>query len=420
MMELYKQPDTVAAIRIENVRKKFRLYHEKHETLKETILARKRSSFTELWALDGVSYEFEKGRTYGIIGENGSGKSTLLKTITRILRPDTGSIEVNGRTSALLELGAGFHPELTGRENIYLNGAILRLSRAEVNAKYDEIVNFSEIGNFIDMPVKNYSSGMYMRLGFAIAVNVDPDVLLIDEVLAVGDESFQTKCYEKISQFQKQGKTIVFVSHDLNAVQEICDSAVCLEHGRIIDSGDPPEVIGNYLARVSKKISAGHKNEFTSVDAKRVGTGEAEIVAVELIDRNGKRINQVKSGELVTVRVIAKFHTDIENPVFGISFRSLDDTYLYDLNNMWRGIKSGKFKKGQEIYVDYEQRISLLAGEYWISAAIAYSDIRKFFDMRNYVLPFSVRDDRRSRGLIDLGSVVKIVEASSNKIIRKF
>ena len=239
-------------IKFKNVNKKFRLYHEKTHSLKERILRRSRNIYEELWALKNINFEVKKSETIGIIGRNGSGKSTLLKLIARIFYPTTGEIIINGKISSLLELGAGFQPDLTGIENIYLNGAILQLTKKEIDRKFDDIVKFSELEQFIDIPLRNYSSGMKMRLGFAIAINVNPDIILIDEVFAVGDESFRQKCYEKFNEFQKKEKTIVYVSHALETVKEICNWTIWLDKGEIKKVGNTDEVVDDYLSSIKK------------------------------------------------------------------------------------------------------------------------------------------------------------------------
>ena len=226
-----------------HVSKKFKLVHERNQSIKAAIMRGRRTISEDFWALRDVSFQVHRGETFGLIGENGSGKSTMLKCLTRILRPNEGSVRVEGKVSALLELGAGFHPELSGRENVFLNGAILGLSQKELHGRFDEIVDFAGIEQFIDEPVKNYSSGMYVRLGFSVAINVDPDVLFVDEVLAVGDEAFQRKCNEKFAELRRAGKTIVLVSHGLSGVQNLCDRVAWFSHGQLMQVGRPREVI---------------------------------------------------------------------------------------------------------------------------------------------------------------------------------
>ncbi len=239
-------------ISVHNISKKYRLYHDKPMTLKERILRINDPSWSDFWALKSVSFSIAKGAVVGMIGRNGSGKSTLLKLISRILYPDSGSIEVKGRVSCLLELGAGFHPDFTGRENIYTNGAIFGLSRKEIDARVDDIIGFAELQDFIDSPVRTYSSGMYLRLGFSTAVHVDPDILLIDEILAVGDTNFQHKCFAKLQEFKRKGVTIVIVTHDTGMVERFCDQAFWLEEGKLENSGPASDVVMSYLEYMGK------------------------------------------------------------------------------------------------------------------------------------------------------------------------
>ena len=240
------------AVSAQAVSKRFRIYHERNQSIKQMVLRRRRGIYEEFWALKNVSLDIPKASSYGLIGENGSGKSTLLKCMARILVPDEGTVTTNGSISALLELGAGFHPELSGRENVFLNGAILGISSKELNRKFDEIVAFSGIERFIDTPVKNYSSGMYVRLGFAIAINVSPDILLVDEVLAVGDAEFQLKCSQKFQELKNSGCTIVVVSHSMEMIRHLCDSGAWLEHGELKATGPADEVIDAYMSSVAR------------------------------------------------------------------------------------------------------------------------------------------------------------------------
>lgn len=234
------------AVHVESVSKKFRLYHERNQTLKAAIMRRRTAVFDDFWALRDVSFDVPRGSTFGLIGSNGSGKSTLLKCLARIYSPDSGSITYNGKMAALLEVGSGFHHELSGRENVYLNGSILGMSRKEIDRKFDEIVDFSGVEQFIDQPVKNYSSGMYVRLGFAVAINVDPDILVVDEVLAVGDAEFQEKCQRKFIDLRQSGKTVILVSHDMTAVMSMCDQVAWLRQGELVMTGDAKPTIDAY------------------------------------------------------------------------------------------------------------------------------------------------------------------------------
>jgi ABC-2 type transport system ATP-binding protein len=236
-----------AAVVVDHVSKKFRLYHERNQTLKSAIMRRRRSVHEDFWALRDVSFEVPRGTTFALVGSNGSGKSTLLKCLARIYTPTEGTISHHGRMAAMLEVGSGFHSELTGRENIFLNGSILGMKRREIEKKFDEIVEFSGVERFLDQPVKNYSSGMYVRLGFAISIHVDPEILVVDEVLAVGDAEFQRKCFEKFSELHEQGRTIILVSHSMPTVRRMCDSAAWIEKSELRQVGSVDEVVDAYL-----------------------------------------------------------------------------------------------------------------------------------------------------------------------------
>jgi ABC-2 type transport system ATP-binding protein len=307
-----------AAIVVEDLAKRFRVYHERNQSLKASLVRGRRARYDEFWALDGVSFEVARGETFGIIGHNGSGKSTMLKCLAKILTPDRGRVAVTGSLSALLELGAGFHPELSGRENVYLNAAILGLSRRDVDARFDDIVGFAGLEQFIDTPVKTYSSGMFVRLGFAVAINVEPDVLLIDEVLAVGDESFQRKCAEKIVEFRDQQRTIVIVSHGVGQLRQLCHRVVWLDHGRARAVGTGPEVVDAYMADA-------HAGRVASeVDGVRWGSGEVRVHKVELLDAHGCPASLVHTGDTVTVRMHYRAERRVTRPVFGFAFVRID------------------------------------------------------------------------------------------------
>lgn len=240
------------AARVQNVSKKFRLYHERNQSIKSAIMRGRRSVHEDFWALKDVDFEVPTGSTFGLIGSNGSGKSTLLKCLAKIYYPEKGAISYDGKIAALLEVGSGFHPELSGRENVFLNGSILGMTKKEVTRKFDEIVDFSGVEQFIDQPVKNYSSGMYVRLGFSIAINVNPDILVVDEVLAVGDAEFQEKCSQKFVDFKKDGKTVILVSHAMTAVREMCDHAAWLSHGELVAVGEAEPTIQAYLSSLNQ------------------------------------------------------------------------------------------------------------------------------------------------------------------------
>jgi len=297
------------AVVVRDLWKSFRLYHEKNQFLKAAALRGRRARYDEFWALKGVSFEVPRGTTFGVIGSNGSGKSTLLKCLTGILYPEKGSVTIDGRVSALLELGAGFHPELSGRENVFLNGAILGLTKKEIENRFDDIVEFSGLGPFIDTPVKNYSSGMFVRLGFAVAAHVEPEVLLIDEVLSVGDEGFQRKCAEKIDKFRRDGRTIVFVSHGLSQVEQLCDTVMWIDKGNVRMIGPARDVISEYAGESRQAIKV--EGEIGS----RWGSGEATIESVELFGLDGRPTNVLKSLEPLRIAIDFTTHVPLRDVV---------------------------------------------------------------------------------------------------------
>jgi ABC-2 type transport system ATP-binding protein len=293
------------AIEVSDVAKRFRLIHERNSTLKATIFSGfKRTVHEEFWALRGVSFDVPEGQTFGLIGHNGSGKSTLLKCMARIYQPNRGSIVTRGTVSALLELGAGFHPELSGRENVYLNGSILGMSKRDMDRHFDEIVAFADLEHFIDTPVKNYSSGMYVRLGFSVAITVEPDILLVDEVLAVGDASFQQRCLEKFAELRASGRTVVIVSHSLDTVRHMCDSAAWLDHGSLLKEGDAHEVVTAYLESVRDERRAREHAADAQLDAVQTdASADWRVDEVHLLDDSGHPIDLVRTGSPVTIRV---------------------------------------------------------------------------------------------------------------------
>jgi ABC-type polysaccharide/polyol phosphate transport system ATPase subunit len=308
------------AISVESVSKRFRLYHERPTSVKERLLRLRRSRAEDFWALRDVGFEVPEGKTWGLVGANGSGKTTLLKIIGGILRPTDGRVVTQGRIAALLELGAGFHTELTGRENVYLNASILGLSRAETDLYFDEIVAFAELEDFIDSQVKYYSSGMFVRLGFAVAVHVDPSILLIDEVLAVGDEAFQRKCLRRIREIQAEGRTIVFVTHAIQQVHQICHGAVMLDHGQVRAMGDVEDVIKEYrLVMLRRHIGF----------ARRELTREAEIASVELLDGRGTPSSIVPPGGNLTVQVDVQANRSVEDPVVSLVIYDAEGQFVF-------------------------------------------------------------------------------------------
>jgi ABC-type polysaccharide/polyol phosphate transport system ATPase subunit len=386
------------AIRVNGVSKRFRLYHERNESLKVSLLRGRRARFEEFWALRDVTFDVVAGSTFGLIGENGSGKSTLLKCIARILRPDEGRIASNGKISALLELGAGFHPELSGRENIYLNAAILGLTRKRVNDKLDDIVEFAGLEPFIDTPVKHYSSGMYMRLGFSIAINVEPDILLVDEILAVGDESFQRKCTEKFSDLRETGKTIVIVTHALGTVRTLCDDVALLDHGTVRAVGSANDVVEEYL------VDVHHDQAPDGVDGFRYGTQEGAIERVEMLDAHGRATGTITTGEPATIRIHYSSPEPIERPVFGLAVFSNEGVHVTGPNSRLDDAVPDKIEG--DGWIDYRvERLLLVPNTYFLSIALVDYSCTHTFDHRHRLIRFDVRpgEPGDTAGVVSLG-----------------
>lgn len=385
------------AISVRNVSKKFRIYHEQNQYLKSAVLRGRRSKYEDFWAVNDVSFEVSIGSTFGIIGSNGSGKSTLLKCIAGVLYPEKGTVTTHGRLAALLELGSGFHPELTGRENIYLNGALLGLTRKELDRKLEEIVDFSGLEDFIDSPVKNYSSGMAVRLGFAVAINVDPGILIIDEVLAVGDASFQQKCYQKIESFRRDGKTIVFVSHGLGDVTTLCSEVLWMERGRA-------RSIGRSLDLVSEYLGASHNstNKTSETTGERWGNKECTIDKVEVLDHHGVISDVVHTGRSIIIRIHYKKNEAIKDVIAGLRISHLHGAQVFATNSRRRQTSLGEF--GQAGYVDFEiQHLPLLAGTFQISVDLSDSSELYTYDHWGQCATFDVlQDTNQDEGLISI------------------
>lgn len=376
------------AISVRKVSKNFRLYHEKNQYLKTALLRGRRARFDVFTALREVSFDIPRGSTFGIIGSNGSGKSTLLKCLTGILSPDNGSIIVDGKIAALLELGSGFHPDLSGRENIFLNGAILGMSQRELASKFDDIVEFAGLRNFIDMPVKNYSSGMTVRLGFAIAINVDPEILIIDEVLAVGDDEFQLKCYEKIDQFRQAGKTIVIVSHGLGDIQRICDQVAWIEKGVLTRIGDPAVVVPEYLSTSRSGTSATE-----STTGHQWGTGEVTFESVTFVGMDGQPTNTLTTGHDVTVRVVMNCRESFEDSLLTlrISDPHADNVWM---SNSRQNDTPLPLSVGTQIVDVILHDLPLLDGVYELSLAIGNMSGSHEYDHWEKMVKFNVHQKR--------------------------
>lgn len=381
-------------INVKNVEKSFKIYSDKGYTLKERLLFfKQRNSYTRHEVLKGVTLEIEKGEVIGLVGHNGCGKSTLLKLMTKIIYPDKGKIEINGKISSLLELGAGFHPDMTGRENIYTNASIFGLTKKEIDARLDDIIEFSELEEFIDSPVRTYSSGMYMRLAFSVAINVDADILLIDEILAVGDARFQAKCFNKMLELKKSGITIVIVSHDLGSIERLCNRAIWIENGKIKDEGIPHDIVAEYLDDIMNKdknekikikpkdkANEQEKNKEESEekniekkedkkDKNRTGNKDVEIIDIKLLNEKDEISDTYNSEDKLKIQVKYKRNnTKLKNSVFGFGIFRNDGLNCYGTNTFIDNF--GKIKIQDEGIVEIEiEKIQLLEGEYYIDLA---------------------------------------------------
>ncbi|MBR4188915.1 MAG: ABC transporter ATP-binding protein [Kiritimatiellae bacterium] len=345
------------------------------------------------WCIRGATFGIPPGRTVGVIGPNGAGKSSLLGLVAGTIAPTEGSVSARGRISSLLELGAGFHPDLTGRENVYLNGALLGIPREDIRRKFDRIVDFAELREFIDMPVKHYSSGMYVRLGFSVAVEVDPDILLVDEVLAVGDIAFQLKCLDRIRDFQCRGKTLLFVSHALQTVEEFCHEAFLVHHGRLVERGDPPDVIQSFIRSYMGEGGGLYTQEF--------GTRAVEFGEVRLLDGEGRESAVFRTGGELTVEIPYVAHRRVEHPVFGFSLKTGNGQYVYGTNTQLAGRDVPAIEGEGKVRFSLGP-LQLMRGNYFLSLAIHSWDHKEQFHRREDWWPFAVRNDTGEPGLFRL------------------
>ena len=391
----------MSIIRLDHVSKRFTLQHDRPRSLQELFLGMLHIKHTRskenYWALRDVSLEVEPGEMLGIIGENGAGKSTLLKLLSRIIEPTSGQIEISGRIGALLELGTGFHPDLTGRENVYLNGSILGFGRTDLNRLFPDIVSFSEMERFIDVPVKHYSSGMLMRLGFSAAIHLQPDILLVDEVLAVGDEAFQQRCLDRISQLKRQGVTIVFVTHDLRTVRAMCDRAIWLDDGHIHAEGNVERAIDEYMAQVyAAEGQIVHKAEAESQDEAswRWGSREAEIVRVQFLDEAGREQSTFRTGQTFTARMHFRAHQRIESPLFGVALHHANGCQINGPNTSPADYSIEAIEG--DGYMDYTiHDLPLLRGTYLFSAAIYDDKASQAYDHHHQAYTFRVAESEQ-------------------------
>lgn len=400
------------AIEITDISKRFKRIsiNRNYSTLKSFLIdglsgrwvkKNKPNEFFE--ALSNVNLTIPKGGAWGIIGRNGSGKSTLLKLIAGIYRPDSGSIKIDGRISALIELGAGFHPEFSGRENVFINASILGMSKKEIEGKFDEIVEFAELEDFIDNPVRTYSSGMFMRLGFSVAIHVDPDILIVDEVLAVGDKAFYHKCTDRMESFMKAGKTILLVSHDLGMVEKWCNGAIMLEKGEVKASGKTPMVINTYLQAIAESENKIHlarestKKETESEITNRWGTREVEITKVTLKDTNGEERYIFPTGSDVDVVIDYIAHTKVADPVIGVGIYKLDGVHCHGVNTDIDGLAIEKMDGPGQVIVSFNH-LNLVDGSYNLSVAIHEKD-GYAYDYHDQAYEFAIRSEIKDVGV---------------------
>jgi len=375
---------TTSAISVSSLSKNFRLYHERNRYIKAALLRGRRAKYEEFWALKDVTFEVAHGATLGIIGSNGSGKTTMLKCLTGIYTPEKGAIKIDGKLAALLELGAGFHPELTGAENIFLNGSILGMSKRDVQNKFASIVEFAGLEKFIDTPVKNFSSGMVVRLGFSIASHVEPEILLIDEILSVGDQDFQRKSSEKIEEFRREGRTIVVVSHSLGLVQQLCKEVIWLDKGQIRQSGPAAEVIAAYTGG-----SYQPQTERDESSRNRWGTGDARINSIELLNHDGTVAQVIESNAGAQIRFQISAHTRIESPILRVQITRLNGDIVWATSTQ-RGTNTMRVLDGPATATLNIESTKLLEGTYFVSAAITDSTGTTEFDHCENWLRFSV------------------------------
>lgn len=427
---MVKEP--FVSIRAEHVTKIYKLYNRPFDRLKEAFLPFGKRYHKQFYALNDVSLSIEKGETVGIIGRNGSGKSTLLEIVSGVLRPTSGSVERNGRVSALLELGAGFNPEFTGKQNVFINAAILGLGKREIEQIYPKVVQFAEIGPFIDQPVKFYSSGMYVRLAFAVAVHVNPEILVIDEALAVGDTMFQAKCFDKFREFQKKGVTILFVTHAMEMITSTCSSAYLLEKGAVMARGNPKEVVDAYNRLLSdesdqKGVSKKSDEESTpSVEVSkdqdwkdnfetkqkesRYGNGKVEIIDVGIFSGSGLPEKVMVKGVFYEIRMKVLFHQPVEQPIYAYTIKDVKGFSIAGTNTLFQKIETDSAEAGDVFVVTFKVKMMLNQGGYLLSLGCTGFEDGNFvvYERRYDYMALEVVSEKAGVGFVDLDPEISI------------
>ena len=390
---------------VQNVSKLYRLYRRPADRLRELVPGTA-PAHRDFWALHGVSFEVERGETLGLVGPNGCGKSTLLQIVSGILQPTTGRVVTRGRIAALLELGAGFNPEFSGRENVYLNGEIMGLSRGAIDRAMPSIEAFAEIGEFMERPVKEYSSGMYVRLAFSTAIHVDPEILIVDEALAVGDAVFANRCVRKFQELRERKVTVLFVSHDLGLVKQLSDRAILLLNGRVEAAGAPNDVINRYIGLVLERQPPEAQRPDRVRSSFRHGDGTSEIVGIQMLNARGEETTSIASGEPVRVRVRARFHRAVSDPMVGILVRTRIGMDVYGTNTRLEHTHLGDFEAGQLLEVDFAMECWLTPQQYTLTAATQNADGTSH-DWLDDAIAFDVVDTRLAAGVANLRAKIE-------------
>lgn len=426
------------AIQVKGLEKAYKLYDKPSDRLKEALGFGRKKRYKEHYALKGVDMTIYQGETVGIIGTNGSGKSTILKIITGVLNPTGGSVHVNGRISALLELGAGFNMEYNGIENIYLNGTMIGFSKKEIDAKMDDILNFADIGDYVHQPVKTYSSGMFVRLAFAVAINIEPEILIVDEALSVGDVFFQAKCYHKFEEFKEMGKTIVFVSHDLSSISKYCDRVVLLNQGVKLGEGSPKEMIdaykqvlvGQYVPAADdhsllsdKEITAAAAAAAGTVKGEvnpellEYGTKDAMITGYKITDDMGRETSALLKGKECTITMQVHFEHDIEAPIFAFTIKNIKGVEITGTNTMVEKAFLSPVRAGSDMEITFTQKIDLQGGEYLLSFGVTGFEKEEFrvYHRLYDVINMTVISDKDTVGYYDMNSRVVVKELSQQE-----